>query len=462
MGRFDMTSRYDGTLRLTKSELYNELLDEAGPDAADSGMDYDLVKSKFRNSDGNGLEQKLEQIGFDIWEIAGDNPQEKFRALQLLKLLYSIEKDTRPGKKPVYISKALAKPSLDYFQEYLEPLSKIYGDIYKQVDGAQAYEKAFAYVYQDWLKRATSWVQYAYMPELLSKYDAVHKELQMIHKGLKEIWETDPPSSGIRADGVLPAFMLLLMRYRAQSINASISFAAESALQIKKEADAPLADGFLSEYNELDYYVTWDEVGQLYSAIETDFYGLSKKPERVFWAGKMIAMLFGTVLDNDAVSPERKQHRLDALRYAGYLAQVIQQHHIMDVDFSEQIPLHVLAGIVQSIYYVSEHQEKYMISPYRSSKKRSLMATLKSKHKEMDTIEAYTWENIISFRIMTIIGKQEIEDLCNSIQLLTFQVFDKVTSGDSFAQILEKHNFFVSEVMRLEDQVWTDPYLPAE
>ena len=120
MGRFDMTSRYDGTLRLTKSELYNELLDEAGPDAADSGMDYDLVKSKFRNSDGNGLEQKLEQIGFDIWEIAGDNPQEKFRALQLLKLLYSIEKDAGPGKKPVYISKALAKPSLDYFQEYLE------------------------------------------------------------------------------------------------------------------------------------------------------------------------------------------------------------------------------------------------------------------------------------------------------------------------------------------------------
>lgn len=98
MGRFDMTSRYDGTLRLTKSELYNELLDEAGPDAADSGMDYDLVKSKFRNSDGNGLEQKLEQIGFDIWEIAGDNPQEKFRALQLLKLLYSIEKDAGPGK----------------------------------------------------------------------------------------------------------------------------------------------------------------------------------------------------------------------------------------------------------------------------------------------------------------------------------------------------------------------------
>ena len=129
MGSFDMTSRYDGTLRLTKSELYNELLDEAGPDAADSGMDYDLVKSKFRNSDGDGLEQKLEQIGFDIWKIAGDDPQEKFRALQLLKLLYSIEKDTRPRKKPVYISKALAKPSLDYFQEYLEPLSKIYGDI---------------------------------------------------------------------------------------------------------------------------------------------------------------------------------------------------------------------------------------------------------------------------------------------------------------------------------------------
>ena len=207
-----------------------------------------------------------------------------------------------------------------------------------------------------------------------------------------------------------------------------------------------------------------DEVSsrQLYSAIETDFYGLSKKPERVFWAGKMIAMLFGTVLDNDAVSPERKQHRLDALRYAGYLAQVIQQHHIMDVDFSEQIPLHVLAGIVQSIYYVSEHQEKYMISPYRSSKKRSLMATLKSKHKEMDTIEAYTWENIISFRIMTIIGKQEIADLCNSIQLLTFQVFEKIASGNSFAQILKKHNFFVSEVRRLEDQVWTDPYLPVE
>ena len=310
--------------------------------------------------------------------------------------------------------------------------------------------------------RATSWVQYAYMPELLSKYDAVHKELQMIHKGLKEIWETDPSSSEIRADGVLPAFMLLLMRYRAQSINVSISFAAESALQVKKEADNSLADGFLSEYDELDYYVTWDEVDQLYSTIETDFYGLSKKPERVFWAGKMIAMLFGTVLDNDAVSPERKQHRLDALRYAGSLAQVIQQHHIMDVDFGERIPLHVLAGIVQSIYYVSEHQEKYMISPYRSSKKRSLMATLKSKYKRMDAIEAYTWENIISFRIMTIIGKQEIADLCNSIQLLTFQVFEKIASGNSFAQILKKHNFFVSEVRRLEDQVWTDPYLPVE
>ena len=43
-----------------------KLLDEAGPDAADSGMDYDLVKSKFRNSDGNGLEQKLEQIQLQL------------------------------------------------------------------------------------------------------------------------------------------------------------------------------------------------------------------------------------------------------------------------------------------------------------------------------------------------------------------------------------------------------------
>lgn len=103
-----------------------------------------------------------------------------------------------------------------------------------------------------------------------------------------------------------------------------------------------------------------------------------------------------------------------------------------------------------------------MLSPYRSSKKRSLVATLKSKHKKMDAIEAYTWENIISFRIMIVIGKQEMVDLCNSIQLLTFQVFDKVASGNSFAQILAKHNFFVSEVRQLEDQVWTDPYLPAE
>lgn len=154
-----------------------------------------------------------------------------------------------------------------------------------------------------------------------------------------------PASSEIRVDGV--AGLYASLNAVLSTVNQCIHFlCGRKCAADKKEADDSLADGFLSEYDELDYYVTWDEVDQLYSAIETDFYGLSKKPERVLWAGKMIAMLFGTVLDNDAVSLERKQHRLDALRYAGNLAQVIQQHRIMDVDFSEQIPLHVLAGIV--------------------------------------------------------------------------------------------------------------------
>ena len=87
MGRFDMTSRYDGTFRLTKSELYNELLDEAGPDAADSGIDYDLVKSKFRNSDGNGLEQKLEQIS-NVINLYGGKRDSLIQILHLAQEIY--------------------------------------------------------------------------------------------------------------------------------------------------------------------------------------------------------------------------------------------------------------------------------------------------------------------------------------------------------------------------------------
>ena len=52
MRKFEMTSRYNRALRLTETELYNEPLDEAGPNAADSGMDYDFVKMNSVTSMG--------------------------------------------------------------------------------------------------------------------------------------------------------------------------------------------------------------------------------------------------------------------------------------------------------------------------------------------------------------------------------------------------------------------------
>lgn len=93
MGKFDMTSRCTPDLKITYSELYNDIYSN---DDCDS-MSQNEFCNKLFNSHGSGIIDQLKKtLNFDIRLLAGENRQQKFDMFRVLKLLYVIEKKGEP------------------------------------------------------------------------------------------------------------------------------------------------------------------------------------------------------------------------------------------------------------------------------------------------------------------------------------------------------------------------------
>lgn len=124
MGYFDIGNTYDPARKVTIAVLCKEIAEENEKAGKYTAHDEGYYRDKFKNADQSGIIDKLrKKLDFDIEEIYGNDPKEKFEAFKLLKLLYYIEKDGAPknrGKSAentkIQIIDILSKPRLDNIQ----------------------------------------------------------------------------------------------------------------------------------------------------------------------------------------------------------------------------------------------------------------------------------------------------------------------------------------------------------
>lgn len=124
MGKYDINSEFSEDYKLNIYELAKELSDEFNDDAKDMSVDGCLKKLKGRAGIVNRLKEKLD---FDIEAIAGDKKYERFKMLQILKILFKVEKTQNCS-----VVKLLASPHLENMKNEYSDESKN-GDLYAKI-----------------------------------------------------------------------------------------------------------------------------------------------------------------------------------------------------------------------------------------------------------------------------------------------------------------------------------------
>lgn len=127
MRKYDVESEFSENYKLSIYELAKELSDEFNNEE-DMSVDSCLKKLKGKSGIVNRLKEKLD---FDIEGIAGDNKYERFKMLQILKVLFKVER-----KYKCSIVKLLSSPHLENIRNEYSDESKngeLYDEIYCKI-----------------------------------------------------------------------------------------------------------------------------------------------------------------------------------------------------------------------------------------------------------------------------------------------------------------------------------------
>lgn len=438
MGKYDINAAFNEVFAITITELCNELLDEAGQISNRENPDFDLVRSKFSNSRGNGIIQKLQGIGFDIWGIAGEDKREKYDALKVLKLFYYFEKDTLCQRKRHNITTVLANPSVDNLECYRDPLKKIYEAVHSQVADAAHYEKELCAIGQAWRELIADFSTFVYSTNFLTDYDRILATLTQIGTQLTMLDALKNVPSSKCNDGIMRTLLLLLIRYGVLSENTSFVAKQNEVFCLTTPDDDALCRGYFLNRTLLENVrvITWEQI----DAIIEELKNLPHDMHLMYIA----IYALGPVTGKDFVSAKNKVYRVDSFRYVRKIATWLQNRY-EGIDFKQGVPPHVLAGIAQSIYYASKNHEKYTISSYGNYKSRTLMAALKDNG-PTDTAAMLDWENRIANRILAVLGKSEIAAYYRSIQQALIAMENVVFAQESLLEIQRLHKILYTKV----------------
>lgn len=201
MGYFDIGNTYDPARKVTIAVLCKEIAEENEKAGKYTAHDEGYYRDKFKNADQSGIIDKLrKKLDFDIEEIYGNDPKEKFEAFKLLKLLYYIEKDGAPknrGKSAentkIQIIDILSKPRLDNIQtpyaarsQYGKIYSVLSNEVCKEVPSAAERVETLKAINAYWDYLIDEIFGYVLTDEALSHPQEAMKELIRIENFLKE------------------------------------------------------------------------------------------------------------------------------------------------------------------------------------------------------------------------------------------------------------------------------------
>lgn len=139
MGKYDIDAKLNDECKLTLADLIQELLDER-KDMKKGTLGERAYWEAFENKESGLIPKIKKATGIDLTiYLKGENKEEKFNALKILKCFYEIEKDGVSkikggvrGNSKIRITNVLQNPSLDNIKSmYTE--ESVYGDVFEEL-----------------------------------------------------------------------------------------------------------------------------------------------------------------------------------------------------------------------------------------------------------------------------------------------------------------------------------------
>lgn len=139
MGKYDIYAKLNDECKLTLADLIQELLDER-KDTKKGTLSEGAYRQKFVDKKSGLIPKIKKATGIDLTiYLKGEDKQEKFNALKILKCFYEIEKDGIPKNKggigiksPIKITDILREPKLQNVDS-IYTTESVYGEVFEDL-----------------------------------------------------------------------------------------------------------------------------------------------------------------------------------------------------------------------------------------------------------------------------------------------------------------------------------------
>lgn len=407
----------------------------------DDYSERDAIHMKI--SGRNGIVPKLKRAGFDIWKIAGRDSARRYETLKLIKLLYRIEKGPPKKKSLINITRMFTEPSLENLEKSSPAIASIRENIYPQIPAAESNAAVLANICAEWKKLLLQQGDFVFDAKNNIHYNDILNKMQKANESLRQL--SSEIAIAESTESVFQQFMVFLVRYEMRSIHHSFLTRQQSDTSMERPYDTNLASGYIRKMAQnLPQTVSWEQIQKIEALINTDYAALSKD-ESARTEALELTLLLSHLMASMAgchASPLKdknsKKHVSEAFHYSKTIATWLEKC-FPKLNCCDAISFSVLAGIIQTIFLVSEMHEKYSVLTYGGHETRTLMAALRNDENPAEIV-VFEWKSRIANRILHIQGGKALIAEHHQLQQSLAELAERVLSSNSIKAIEHIHN----------------------
>lgn len=406
MGKFDIDKTYEQGHNPKMIDLCKEILSELEPDTY--SITIEELRHKFKNSDESGLIDKFKKLlSYDIEKNAGKDNEQKFAMMQILKLIYMLDKkgcltkdELSKSNPPVHIIDILSKPCFDNITT-ITSNGTVYGKTYydlleiisNKIPNSKSREEHIFEINHKWEQLHMNMFSYVITDYALAKKEETFENIKKIYDFLNEYLL--PQTSIFKAsdlpykEGIFATFYNILYTHYYLCCDMGRFQINDELIYDKKPTERFIESFMCCESRLIDYTIIDESIKCLENR---------KCDEQAKSFLKLISYDKG--YDTSEISTY-----IYALTHIKPVICLIEKYH--NCDLSQEIDESLLITIVQEIIYVKKNKDKLTQKHHNhNSNKKSFISSLLDLE-NADSIIVDAWNSKIQNRLIINFGMRE-------------------------------------------------------
>lgn len=445
MGKFDIDKTYEQGYTPRMNDLCKEISSELEPDTY--SITIEELRHKFKNSDKSGLIDKLKKLlSYDIEKNAGKDLRQKFAMMQILKLIYMLDKkgcltkeELSKNNTPIHIIDILSKPCFDNITTITSSgtvYGKTYYDLLKlignKISNPELKKERITIINHKWEQ-----FHLDMFFNVITDYALAHKDksLENIKKLYDFLNEHLLPQIDIFKTSDLPykediftTFYNILCTHYYLCCDMGRFQINDELTYDEKPTERFIQSFRCYESRFIDYTIIDEAIKHLM--------GKKCKEEAKLFL-KLISYDKG--FDSDEVSAY-----IYALNHAKSVIRLIEKNH--NEDLSHEIDVSLLITVVQEIIYVKKNKDKLTQKHHNhNSNKKSFISSLLDLE-NADVIIADAWHSKIQNRLIINFGMKEHLIYKRKIESIICKIKAFVYSHKNLEDMEEVNDLFLSAI----------------